>query len=291
MKKLVWWIALLSLVAGIGAGASAQAGATLDDNTFYDLEAGFYGDAFHGTLQRLELSPKRMLLFVPGAATHFMPNLVMMDPDAGMPADDFDSVNGILDDIVSSVMSAQSEHEDIFLFNDAMAEPYAENGLVVSLGDAQTWRWAEDGMGLMAPFYFQDATSFVRVDNPYLLSIVASEGDGTRYALYNEPRVVLSYLQQVALDPDASAFQAELAQWQAQSPTVAALGESLGTVTVMSERGANVRAQSNTDAEIVEGVRPGQTFSVVSIAPNGWYEIALGDGRTGFIAPGMVSFR
>ncbi len=65
----------------------------------------------------------------------------------------------------------------------------------------------------------------------------------------------------------------------------------LGKVTVTHTRQANLRAQPSMDAAIVGKVNPGEVYNVVSIPKTSWYEIQLQNGKTVFIAAGMVSFR
>ena len=65
----------------------------------------------------------------------------------------------------------------------------------------------------------------------------------------------------------------------------------LGEVTVTHRQQANLRAQPSMDADIVGKVNPGEVYNVVSIPSTNWYQIQLANGKTAYIAAGMVAFR
>lgn len=64
----------------------------------------------------------------------------------------------------------------------------------------------------------------------------------------------------------------------------------LGTVTVVHQRQANLRAAPSMQAEIIGKANPGSIYSVTKIEADGWYQIMLPNGKTAYIAAGMVSF-
>lgn len=64
----------------------------------------------------------------------------------------------------------------------------------------------------------------------------------------------------------------------------------LGTVTVVHQRQANLRAAPSMRAEIIGKADPGAVYGVIRIEADGWYQIVLPSGKTAYIAAGMVSF-
>lgn len=64
----------------------------------------------------------------------------------------------------------------------------------------------------------------------------------------------------------------------------------LGTVTVVHQRQANLRAAPSMQAEIIGKADPGAVYGVIRIEADGWYQIVLPSGKTAYIAAGMVSF-
>ncbi len=64
----------------------------------------------------------------------------------------------------------------------------------------------------------------------------------------------------------------------------------MGTVTVTHSRQANLRTEPSMKAAIIGKVNPQEVYPVVDIPNNGWYHIQLPDGKTCYIAAGMVSF-
>ena len=60
------------------------------------------------------------------------------------------------------------------------------------------------------------------------------------------------------------------------------------TVTIRSSGSVNVRAEPNKDAKKVGIAQAGGNYPLVSSAENGWLEIRLEDGETGYISPKMV---
>lgn len=64
----------------------------------------------------------------------------------------------------------------------------------------------------------------------------------------------------------------------------------LGTVTVVHQRQANLRAAPSMQAEIIGKADPGSVYGVIKIEAHGWYQIVLSNGKTAYIAAGMVSF-
>lgn len=58
-------------------------------------------------------------------------------------------------------------------------------------------------------------------------------------------------------------------------------------VKIRSISSVNVREQSDVDSAKVGTAGAGELYPCLSIAPNGWYEIELPDGTTGFVSPNV----
>lgn len=58
----------------------------------------------------------------------------------------------------------------------------------------------------------------------------------------------------------------------------------IGTVTITSGRGANLRGEGHAESAQVGKARAGDTFPCTGVAASGWYEIILPDGGTAYVS-------
>lgn len=63
---------------------------------------------------------------------------------------------------------------------------------------------------------------------------------------------------------------------------------AIGTVTITNPNRVNVREGGGLEYAVISSVAPGESFPCLSIAPSGWYEILLTDGRRGFISNNLA---
>lgn len=69
------------------------------------------------------------------------------------------------------------------------------------------------------------------------------------------------------------------------------LADVIGTVTIANSESTKVRAQSSADSEQISLVHPGEHYDCAGVAENGWYEILLPDGNTGFVSNRLAVLR
>ena len=76
----------------------------------------------------------------------------------------------------------------------------------------------------------------------------------------------------------------------AASSTAAQVGnnQEMGRVRIQCSGSANVRAQNDQHSELVCRVKNGQEFDYLTVADNGWVQIILEDGSTGFVSGKLV---
>ncbi|MBK8020264.1 MAG: SH3 domain-containing protein [Chloroflexi bacterium] len=124
---------------------------------------------------------------------------------------------------------------------------------------------------------------------------VAAQTDATcdRDALSER---LADYAEQIvtATDEEISAIRQEIDALMsayltdcAESTATPASEDSSVLFTVVPTGNINIRSCSATTCDIVAAATPDQVFDVVG-EDNDWYEIALGDGGTGFIASWLV---
>ncbi len=63
---------------------------------------------------------------------------------------------------------------------------------------------------------------------------------------------------------------------------------AIGTVTITNRNRVNVREGGGLAYTAIATVAPGESFPCLSIAPSGWYEILLPDGRRGFLSNNLA---
>lgn len=292
MKRMILCILLaLSVMGPMGLVAGAEAkGYVLEDAAFYALEDTFLQMAFDRPLGHADLTETVSIVFDDAPVDHLLPNLTVLDAEGITLTGDQEAMHTAMEDILAGAQQLQDAFPEAFIYNKAMAEHYEGKGMTLAIGDADIWLWAQDGQAAMAPFGFFSIYDGTLVDGPYLLAAVSTESGG-QYALYHDEAIIQAYLAHVALDPQASAFQREVSQKYQAAPDAESTRAYIGTVFVTAEHSANVRADSNVESEAIHVVRNGQWYYVLSIADNGWYQIRLWDGRSGYVSPMFVRFR
>lgn len=70
-----------------------------------------------------------------------------------------------------------------------------------------------------------------------------------------------------------------------QAPAAAEAGKPAMQVRIQESGNVNVRAKPNADSARVGSAKAGEIYPCLSIASNGWYEIELPNGKTGYISP------
>lgn len=63
---------------------------------------------------------------------------------------------------------------------------------------------------------------------------------------------------------------------------------AIGTATITNRNRVNVREGGGLEYAVISSVAPGESFPCLSVAPSGWYEILLPDGRRGFISNNLA---
>lgn len=71
----------------------------------------------------------------------------------------------------------------------------------------------------------------------------------------------------------------------AQAPAAAEADKPAMQVRIQESGNVNVRAKPNADSARVGSAKAGEIYPCLSIASNGWYEIELPNGKTGYISP------
>lgn len=87
--------------------------------------------------------------------------------------------------------------------------------------------------------------------------------------------------------------QADAYGWDAMtSASLQNTIQAVGTVTIhqVTKNGANIREYPNADSQMVGYVPMGTTYLCLSTAPNGWREILLPTGYTGYVSGKLVDF-
>lgn len=69
-----------------------------------------------------------------------------------------------------------------------------------------------------------------------------------------------------------------------------ALGIGYVTIHEVTKNGANLRAEPNADADMVGYVPMRTSYACLSKADNGWYEIRLPSGTTGYVSGKLADF-
>ena len=59
------------------------------------------------------------------------------------------------------------------------------------------------------------------------------------------------------------------------------------SIRTQKDGSVNVRKSPSSDSERIASAAPDSVFPLISISENGWYEIRLRDGTTGFISPNL----
>lgn len=70
-----------------------------------------------------------------------------------------------------------------------------------------------------------------------------------------------------------------------EAPASAEAEKPAMQVRIQESGNVNVRAKPNADSARVGSAKAGEVYPCLSIADNGWYEIELPNGKTGFISP------
>lgn len=315
MKKTSYMLVLMLVFlvpASAMANDAAVSGFVLNTDVFYTLESELRQAALDRPLKSANLTDTITLFFDGEISDHLLPNLALIDTQTTSLAEDVPSMVEMVQGIVTTLQTLQASFPDAFLFNTEMVAPYIETGVSVMVGGAEIWLWAQNGLAVMLPLYFASEENGAMLDNPYLLTLVTTNDNGSYYTLYNDPNLLMQYVAQVEFSSEGSDFQHQFVVWylsvhmngsgdETKPATTGNLqeenmqdkpeeGKYLGTVTVKAPSSANVRAAADTGSDVVEVVKNGHRYNVLSIAENGWYEIELRDGRTGFIAPSLVIF-
>lgn len=64
----------------------------------------------------------------------------------------------------------------------------------------------------------------------------------------------------------------------------------IGTVEVTSTRFVNVRSSGDVSGSVLQQIKPGSIYNAKAVTETGWYLIDLGDGVTGYVSPGTVTY-
>jgi hypothetical protein len=279
--------------------AQAEMDFALSAQEFHTLAQSFYDGVFQGDLKSVQLSDTQTFLFSPARVNRLLTNFsVHIQAPFDIPQD----METMVQTVQSAIETAQLIQEtfpDVFLFDQERAAGYAEEGLGFLLGEADLWLWAEDGRAVFLPMAFYNETTGALADGFYLIFLSKPSDAEAYFVMYHSPDYVVEYMRHMRLNTENSDFQKAMILWymakfeapqEAETPNAGdeASRRWLGTVTVSAKNSANVREDSSADSELVYIARHGQSYRVLSIAENGWFEIQLPDGKTGFISPQLV---
>lgn len=306
-KRIVSLLLILLVCAPTISHGEEVDGHILDNETFFATEIGYRRKWFDRALSSVSISDTQSFFFVPDTEEHLLANLTLVSStDAAVVKTAEDAVESI-GQLVSIAKAVQDGLKDGIAFSYSLLGKHAATGIGYLVGDEDIWLWSENRQAVMLPIVFYDETSGDLVDDVYLM-VVAKAAEGNGYvALYNDKEIVADYLTQVEVNSEASDFQRVIIQWfvhnydeimgsanvsEENAPVSDGMTRDsyIGIVTVTSNKSINVREEATQDSELAGVVRSGQWFYVLSIAENGWYEIQLAYGVTGYVSPILVKF-
>ncbi|MDL2319159.1 SH3 domain-containing protein [Eubacteriales bacterium OttesenSCG-928-A19] len=289
MRRMVICLLALLLCPALAARGeeTAVSGYVMEAEAFYALEASFRERAFAGDAQSVELTETQTLMFVCEAPARMLPSLTVMIRQAVPLLESMEQMVGITQSLLETMQVLQAQHPEAFLFNEERAMAHAETGFRFAVAEEDLWLWAQDGSGVMLPFFFYDGESGAMIDGVYLLTVVIVGPQSAYYALYNGAELVLDYLMCVEVASNQSDFQRAVVQWYLGTFVDAQAEDAgLGSLRITVKAG-RVRAEGGTDAKVVGTVRQDQVYPILSVAKSGWYEIELEGGMRGFISPAL----
>ena len=115
----------------------------------------------------------------------------------------------------------------------------------------------------------------------YLLNVLPAEGIEKAETVEEEPKETKPETEKaVSAEPEKPSADTETAKAE-----VSFSGER--SIRTQKEGSVNVRKSPSSDSERIGAAAPDSVFPLVSISENGWYEIRLRDGTTGFISPNL----
>lgn len=128
--------------------------------------------------------------------------------------------------------------------------------------------------------YYEE--SAVLIDHgKYLANILPAEGIEKAETVEEEPKETKPETEKaVSAEPEKPSADTETAKAE-----VSFNGER--SIRTQKEGSVNVRKSPSSDSERIGAAAPDSVFPLVSISENGWYEIRLRDGTTGFISPNL----
>ena len=314
---------LLSLVLCAAAPLSfaeerAVSGFVMEVQNFAEMEQRFRERGFSGDVSSVALSYTQTFALAIEEAVRLMPDVSLQMQEAAELVEDTDQMVSAVQYLLEVALLLQENFPDVFVFNMEMAQAHAETGFGYAIAEPELWLWAANAQGVMLPIYFHDETTGELVDGVYLLNVINSANGGVYYALYNDVETVVEYLMSVELNSGSSLFQQTVIQWYidnfveqgtseaegGNAPDAGDISETttpesakdtdtqdyIGFAKVTASGSANVRKAGNGESEVVGAVIEGSSYKVLSIDENGWYELLLSDGATGFISPKLVKF-
>lgn len=122
-------------------------------------------------------------------------------------------------------------------------------------------------------------------DATYLFAcFMLKNNDGTPNIFYffSADQALTSQIEQILSNGSVPKFDG-------QETTAEEVVPSDAQVKIRDDGGVNVRKESNSDSAKVGTAKAGATYPLLSVADNGWYEIQLSDGTTGYVSPKMSS--
>ena len=166
------------------------------------------------------------------------------------------NVNGI-DSVIFAFKSPNDKGEDLFVVDVFIAVP---NHPIIN--------------------YYEESPDQIG-HGIYLANVLPAEGIEKAETVEEEPKETKPETEKaVSAEPEKPSADTETAKAE-----VSFSGER--SIRTQKEGSVNVRKSPSSDSERIGAATPDSVFPLVSISENGWYEIRLRDGTTGFISPNL----
>ena len=298
MKKLALMVLvlILLLLSGFAAAEDITEGYLLEAKSFGALADRFQNLSFAGEMKSVTLSDTQGMIFDPNPVDFLLPNFsVVVTPRTEITAR-ADVMAEIVGSMIETARFVQESFPDVFAFNEEKAAPYMEAGMNYAIAEPALWVWTERAEDVMFPmFFYEGGDDVIPIDA--CLVVIRQQADGsTAFSLYSTPEFVVDYFACVEVNSGASPFQKGLVYWylekqaEANPPTGAPSNPKsnpgIGTLKII--RKGNIRVENDIKSKVLDVARKGETYVLLSIEENGWYQIQCLDDQVGFISPSLA---